>query len=125
MKRSMKIGVVVVDHGSRFDEANRMLEEVVERIRARGVYDVVEVAHMELARPSLEDAIEACVRRGVERVVVHPYFLSPGRHSQSDIPRMAKEAASKYAGVDVVVTEPLGLDERLIDVVLHRVAEVL
>lgn len=121
----MKTGVIIVDHGSRFDAANQMLETVVERVRARGIYEIVEVAHMEIARPSIEEAFNACVRAGAERVVVHPYFLSPGRHSQTDIPRMASDAAAKHAGIRVVVTEPLGLDERLIDVVLNRVQEAL
>jgi len=119
----LKTAVIVIDHGSRFQAANEMLEEVGKMLRARNAFDIVEVAHMELADPSLDAAFDACVRQGAERVVVQLYFLSPGRHSQSDIPRMTAEAAARHSGVEAVVTEPLGLDERLIDVVVSRVRE--
>ncbi|MDA1192075.1 MAG: cobalamin biosynthesis protein CbiX [Candidatus Poribacteria bacterium] len=121
----MKTGIVIVDHGSKRDAANRMLEVVVEMARARGVYDVIEVAHMELAEPTIAQAFARCVEQGAQRVIVHPYFLSPGRHSQSDIPRMAREAAARFPRVQVAVTEPLGLDERLIDVTLTRITEAI
>ena len=121
----LKTGIVIVDHGSKRDAANRMLEVVVEMARARGVYDVIEVAHMELAEPTIAQAFARCVEQGAQRVIVHPYFLSPGRHSQSDIPRMAREAAARFPRVQVAVTEPLGLDERLIDVTLTRITEAI
>ncbi len=40
---------------------------------------------MELASPSLEDAFSVCVSSGAEEIVVHPYFLAPGRHSKTDV----------------------------------------
>ena len=120
----MKTGLIVIDHGSVREAANRMLEEVAEITKSRGVYDIVEPAHMDLARPTLEEAFARCVAQGAERVVVHPYFLSPGRHSQKDIPRMTAEAAARYPGLAAVVSEPLGIDGRLIDVVLDRAREV-
>jgi len=113
--------LILIDHGSVREEANRMLEEVVALARARHIYDVVELAHMELATPTLAEAFTSCVDQGAEMILVHPYFLSPGRHSRSDIPRMAREAAASHPGVQAVVSEPLGIDERLVDVVLDRV----
>ena len=46
-------GIIIVDHGSRRDESNRMLERVAELFAQRfgGRYAVVEPAHMELAEP--------------------------------------------------------------------------
>ena len=43
---------------------------------------VVEVAHMELAEPTIEQAVGRCAAAGARRVVVAPYFLSRGRHVQ-------------------------------------------
>ena len=37
---------------------------------------------MELAEPTIEQAVAQCVARGARRVVVAPYFLSRGRHIQ-------------------------------------------
>ena len=45
-----RIGVIVVDHGSRRTESNEMLEELTRTsIAERLEYDIVEPAHMELA----------------------------------------------------------------------------
>ncbi|XP_073142970.1 sirohydrochlorin ferrochelatase, chloroplastic isoform X4 [Henckelia pumila] len=73
-------GVIIVDHGSRRDESNLMLNEFVDMFRERTKYPIVEPAHMELAAPSIKDAFDLCVQQGAKRVIVSPFFLSPGRH---------------------------------------------
>lgn len=101
-----------------------MLERIAEAVRAQGEPGlIVRHAHMELAAPSLVDAMDACVEAGAEKVVVHPYFLTPGRHATSDIPRMAKEAAARHPGLEVRVTAPLGVHPLLASIVLDRCAE--
>ena len=34
----------------------------------------------ELAEPSIKEAFGKCVQQGASRIIVSPYFLSPGRH---------------------------------------------
>ena len=118
-------GVILVDHGSTFDGANRMLLEVVQGFREATGTAIVEPAHMELAEPTIAQAFARCVEQGAKRVVVHPYFLSPGRHSTSDIPRLATEAAKNHPGVELAITEPLGVDTRISEVILLRIQEAL
>jgi sirohydrochlorin ferrochelatase len=115
--------LVLVDHGSRRPEANAQLEAVAERVRARLPDWIVRAAHMELAPPSIDDAVAACAAKGAREIVLHPYFLGPGAHSTHDIPALARAAAARHPGVSVRVTAPLGLDERIVDVVLARVLE--
>jgi len=116
----MKPAIVLVDHGSRRDEANRTLEEVAALVRAAAPDRVVRAAHMELAAPSVAEAVDACVAEGAREVVVVPYFLAPGRHSTRDIPRLAREAAARHPGVAVRVAEPLGTHPKLAELVLER-----
>ncbi len=118
-------GIILVDHGSTFDEANLMLHEVVRTFREATGTAIVEPAHMELAEPSIAQAFARCVEQGAKRVVVHPYFLAPGRHSTADIPRIAAEAAEDYPRIEVAITEPLGVDTRISEVVLHRIQAAL
>ena len=117
----MRRALVLVDHGSRRAEANAQLERVAERLRARLPDWIVSAAHMELASPSVEAAVEACVAEGAEEIVIHPYFLAPGSHGTVDVPELARRAALRHPNVSVRVTEPLGLDERLVDLVLERI----
>jgi len=115
-----KIALMLVDHGSRFQAANDMLVEVAEMVRRLAGLDRVYHAHMELAEPTIAQAFAQCVKDGATAVVVHPYFLSPGRHSTTDIPRMVAEAAAAYPGVEHCVTEPLGVHPKIGEVVLER-----
>ncbi len=117
----MKRALIIVDHGSEFNAANELLAAVADMIRRRNhSFDIVRYAHMELARPTIEESFDACVREGAEHITVHPYFLAPGKHSTTDIPKMVKEAAAKHPTVGYRVTEPLGIHEKLVDVVLER-----
>lgn len=119
------VGIVVVDHGSRRDESNRLLEEVVAMFQRLSGAAIVEPAHMELAEPSIATAFGRCVERGAELVVVFPYFLSPGRHWNEDIPRLAAEAAADHPGVRHIVTAPLGLHETMAQIMQDRIAHCL
>lgn len=117
----MKRAIVLVDHGSRVAEANAVLEQIAALLRQRVPDRVVEVAHMELAPPTLAEAIARCVAAGAGEIVVHPYFLGPGTHATRDIPIQAAAAAARHPGVSVRVSEPLGVHEGLVDAVLARV----
>ena len=114
--------LILVDHGSTVQEANALLEDVAGRIRTSpsSPFDIVEHCHMELCPPSVKEAFAECVSAGATDVTVHPYFLVPGRHSKSDIPRMVAEAARDFPRVSHRVTEPLGLHDKIIEVVLER-----
>lgn len=113
--------IVLIDHGSRRPEANAMLETVAAALRRRVPERIVAVAHMELAPPSLGDAVDACVAAGATEIVVHPYFLAPGAHVTRDIPALVEPAAARHPNVSIRVSEPLGVHEGLIDVILARV----
>jgi sirohydrochlorin ferrochelatase len=117
---AQRIALVLVDHGSRFQAANDLLADVAKLVRDLSGLERIYHAHMELAEPSIRQAFEAAVRDGATTVVYHPYFLSPGRHSMSDIPRMVAEAAQEFPGVAYCVTEPLGLHPKIGEVVLER-----
>ncbi|MDQ3033074.1 MAG: CbiX/SirB N-terminal domain-containing protein, partial [Myxococcota bacterium] len=102
--------ILLVDHGSRVAAANAQLAEIAARVaRDAGPDVVVRHAHMELASPSIGDAVAALAALGVSEIVLVPYFLAPGRHATIDIPRLAKEAAARHAGVEVRVAECLGV----------------
>ncbi len=114
-------GILIVDHGSRKDEANEMLPDMAELIQSMAGDDVVvRHAHMELAEPDIGQGFADCVRAGATEVIVFPYMLSPGRHSTSDIPRMVARVAEAFPGVRFNVTPAFGLHDKLAEVVLER-----
>jgi sirohydrochlorin ferrochelatase len=113
--------ILLVDHGSRRPEPNQMLACVAAMVREQvGVDVIVRHAHMELAAPDIAAGFASCVTAGATEVIVHPYFLGPGRHATEDIPRLVEEAARRHLGVTFRVTEPLGLDPRIGEAILAR-----
>jgi sirohydrochlorin ferrochelatase len=120
-----ELGIVIVDHGSRRAQSNEMLPMVVDMYRQTCPFEIVEPAHMELALPSIADAFARCVEQGAKLVVVHPYFLLPGRHWDQDIPRLAAEAASQHAGLQFLVTSPLSLHPLMAQVIQSRIEQCL
>jgi len=117
--------LLLIDHGSTRDDANDLLPKVARMVREMSDFEIVCYAHMELAEPTIQQGFDTCVAAGATEVIVQPYFLGPGRHSVSDIPRMVAEAAAKYAGVSYRLTEPLGLDPKMGELILKRVRESL
>ena len=114
-------GIVIVDHGSRRAESNKMLEKFVAEFAGPAPYDIVEPAHMELAEPSIATAFAKCVRRGAKHVVVCPYFLLPGKHWTEDIPALIEQAAANHPGVSYLVTAPIGLHPLMHGVIQSRI----
>jgi sirohydrochlorin ferrochelatase len=113
--------ILLIDHGSRRDEANHMLACMANLVQAMaGAQAIVEYAHMELAEPSIDQGFARCVARGATEVVAFPYMLSPGRHSTSDIPNMVADAARAFPGVAHRVTAAFGVHEKLGALILER-----
>ena len=117
----IETGIIIVDHGSRRAESNRTLQQAAERFAANSLYRIVEPAHMELAEPSIAAAFDRCVERGAKRVIVFPYFLSPGRHWSEDIPALVANSAQKHPAVEWLVTAPFGLHPNMNGIIIDRI----
>jgi sirohydrochlorin ferrochelatase len=113
--------VLLIDHGSRRDAANEMMDCMAHLVQAMAGPDVVvRYAHMELAEPSISAGVHSCVEAGATELVVFPYMLSPGKHSTGDIPRMVAEAAAAHPTLDVRITSAFGVHEKLAELILGR-----
>jgi len=116
-------GVLVVGHGSRRQEANEDVREATRRLAERGRFALVEAAFLEIEHPNISEGFARLVERGADEITVHPYFLSPGRHTRGDIPLEVREAASHHVGVNYRITEPLSAHPLVIDASVQRIFE--
>ncbi|MGB0679727.1 MAG: sirohydrochlorin chelatase [Polyangiales bacterium] len=113
--------LLLIDHGSRRAAANRTLAGVAALFRAElGDTWMVTHAHMELAPPTVADALADCAGAGVQEVFCLPYMLAPGRHATEDIPAQVRQAATAHPELTVHCTAPLGLHPGMLDIVLQR-----
>eukprot|EP00250_Pteridium_aquilinum_P009236 c18532_g1_i1 orf=237-923(+) len=118
-------GILIVDHGSRRPQSNAMIHTFVDMFKQKTGHVNVEPAHMELASPTIKEAFDKCVRQGANRVIITPYFLSPGRHWDKDIPALAAEAAKGHENVSYIVTAPIGLHALMVDILQDRITYCL
>lgn len=128
IKRMEKAGVVVLAHGSRGEQArtSQVLKRVTEGVKAV-LHPEVEVvgAALQFESPSLEETVRALVGRGIDRIVITPYFLFSGRHITEDIPEMIEEFKQQYPGKEFILTDILGSDQHSANLVAERIQEAV
>jgi hypothetical protein len=87
-----RIGVLLVNHGSRQKAWRDMLIDVEhavdDRLLALPNVKGVKTAFNEYNDPSVAQQMEAFDKEGYEEVIVLPLFLTVGGHSSSDIPNL-------------------------------------
>jgi uroporphyrin-III C-methyltransferase len=123
MRDEVKNGVLVVGHGSRRPEANEDVREAARRIAERGGFPLVEAAFLEIEHPNIGEGFARLVQRGAREITVHPYFLSPGRHTRGDIPVEVEQAARLHTGINYRITEPLSAHRLVIAASVERISE--
>jgi len=121
-------GVIILAHGSRGERGSvevagtlRRLTEGVKPLLPPGV-EVIGAA-LQFNHPTLEEAAESLAAGGVERIVIMPYFLFPGRHITEHIPEIIEKLRSIYQGRQFIMAKPLGLEEHFITSVARRIVE--
>lgn len=120
----MSIGALIVGHGSRSGRANAEFEQLVSAFAAR--HPELEVAHgyVELAQPSLPDALIALGARCHEVVVV-PLFLFAAGHVKNDLPLALARARQQLPHTRFWAAEALGIHAELVALVRARAAQAL
>ena len=121
----MITGIIVFAHGSRIEAANEAVRSAAGDLARSGGFPLVEAAFLELGRPSLEEAADLLVERGIERLVILPYFLTPGLHLERDLPVLVKNIINRHSSLDVVVTPSLDGHPGLVEVLADRLRSAL
>lgn len=111
--------VVLVAGGALDPDANAQVAATGRLLWEGRSWPSVDVAFASTTGPTVPEALLRLRALGARRVAVARYFLGPGR-----LPRMV-EAAAGAAGVDVVVSAPLGPAPELSALVLERYDEAL
>lgn len=116
--------IILIAHGSRRAEANRELEVLAEQVRQRLPTERVEIAYLELAEPTIPQAVARCVEGGAQRVRMFPYFLSPGVHVSRDLEQYRLQFTREHPDVEFELCRPIGLHPKIVDIVIERLTEL-
>lgn len=100
-------GIIFFAHGSSVESANEAVRKVASEAARQSGASRYEVAFLELASPTLEQATETLISDGIDHITVVPYFLTLGIHLQRDLPAIVSRIAATHSGIQISVTPPL------------------
>src|SRR5947207_3333274 len=122
--------LLFVGHGTRSDagvaEFTRFVGQV--RARTRGRLAAVDGGFIELARPSVADAVARLVERGAggpRPIVAVPLVLTAAGHGKGDIPAALARERVRHPGLSYFYGRPLGPHPVLQDILAARIDAAL
>ncbi len=121
----MKTALLVMVHGSPRPVANEEMFRVVEEVKKRGVFPLMEVGFMECNAPTISDAIDSCIAQGAEEVMAVPYFLHTGTHVADDLPTLLEEAQARHPHIRFGMGRYLGASPILTGILAARAQAAL
>ena len=114
----MKKGFLIVAHGSRKDDANQQVKNLVNELNNYFQSVMFEPAFMELASPTIEDGIKALAKKNMDQLIAYPYFLFKGMHFTKDIPNLIQNIINKLEKkIDFKMLDPIGQHPKITDLV--------
>lgn len=117
-----KIDVLVIGHGSKDPNAKMSIKYVVDELSRS--YRNVDYCFLEIEEPNIEQGIETCKKRDPEVLVVVFYFLHEGAHVKTDINADLRPALEKHKLKKVLITQHIGTDQKMVDLIIERAQEV-
>ncbi|RLF04328.1 MAG: hypothetical protein DRJ60_07270 [Thermoprotei archaeon] len=127
------VAALLIGHGSSHSSQKEVIEGLARIVKGRGVFAEVFHAFMRVNEPKLSEILDEIVKKGYKRVVAIPVFISEGSHTIEDIPdalgiprgvRYYKKALGD-SEVEIFYAKPLGIDERIAEVIIKRGLEAL
>lgn len=119
-----KNALVLMGHGSKSKDAIDEFNYVVEVTKAKSTNMVVYGAHMDIAKPTLEEVILEISGIGVQKVVVMPYFLFNGNHIKFDIPKQIEALQLLYPKMEIIFGTPIGREPLMADLMLKKTVDL-
>ena len=107
--------LVLIAHGSRRQASNQEVTNLALGLKksAGKHYQIVEAGFLEIAKPSIPEAIESCIESGATSVIVVPYFLAAGRHVAEDIPQIVRPVGERHPHVSIRISEHIGMSNSM------------
>lgn len=114
-------GILILAHGSKRPETEKIMDSLVEKVKAKTGEELVLPAYLQFSDPNLEKGIEEIVKKGANKVRIVPMFIFDGVHVTTDIPGELDGIKSKYPDVELVMSRHIGDDDKLADIIIDRI----
>ena len=141
-----KTGILLLSHGSRLDDGEEVIKAYTDMYREEFPDVAIEYGFMEIRKPGIPETINKLTNENdLERIIVVPVFVAHGLHTKRDIPKLLgiesdydeedahghhhhhhdhDEEEFEFDG-EIILTDPLGVDERVFEIIKDRVSQQL
>ena len=147
-----KIGILLLSHGSRLDDGEEVIKAYKEMYLKEFPEAIVEYGFMEIRKPGIPETINKLTKdNDLDKIIVVPVFVAHGLHTKRDIPHLLgiesdfeeehhhshehhhhhhhhhdheEEEEFEFDG-EIILTEPLGIDNRIYGVIRDRISQYL
>lgn len=145
-----KTGILLLSHGSRLESGKKVIEAYTDMFREEFPDAIVDYAFMEIRQPDIPTVVEKLATgNDLEKLIVVPVFIAHGLHTKRDIPRILgievedldiegsghdhhhhhghhhhhhdhEEKLVDFDG-EIILTDPLGVEEGIFEIIKNRV----
>jgi sirohydrochlorin ferrochelatase len=116
------IDVLIIGHGSKDPNAQMSINYVVSGLKE--TYRNVSRCFLEIEQPDIFEGVKSCEKNNPEVLVIVFYFLHEGAHVKTDINNDLRPALERSNLKKVCITKHIGVDEKMIDLIVERAEEV-
>jgi len=103
-----RTAVILLAHGSR-DEAWRAgFEQLADALAGSLGRGRIRPAYLQLAPPTLLDAVTAAAEEGFRRIAVLPLFIAAGGHVMRDVPEQVSSVRKQWRDLEITVLPRIG-----------------
>ena len=117
-----EVDVLIIGHGSKDPNAQLSIKYVVDGLL--NTYRNVDHCFLEIEEPNIQQGIDKCQNNNPKVLVVVFYFVHKGAHVKRDIFEDLNPAIEKSSLKKVLITEHIGTDNKIIDLIIERAREV-
>ena len=118
-----KSALVLFAHGSRDPEWAGPFRTVQQQVAAKNPDVQVELAFLELMKPTLSEAVDTLVESGNRRVRIAPLFMAQGAHLKRDLAKLMSDVRARHGDIELSLLPALGEVDSVIDAMSTWLAE--
>lgn len=115
--------VLYICHGSRLQAARDEAIAFVERCKSLRSEPIQEYGYLELAVPTISQAISQCIAKGATKIRAIPVLLLTAAHAKIDIPEELGKVLEQFPSIKLEFGKPIGVHPYLLEVLVKRIEQ--
>ena len=126
--------LLFIAHGSRRTAANQEIKDFIDtHVRPRYPNISVNLGYIELAKPSIEEAVAkildpsnaASTKKPIKKIIFCPILLFRAGHAKNDLSLIKEKMSQKYKDISFAIADVLGVHSDMVDLISKRAQEAV